>query len=709
MRYICIITLIVLCLTLLLLTGCITNTVTPEIDNGNLENQTVEEPAIEESATAKVDTTKPVITGSRDPLPNSFGWNNTDVTVSFSCEDVGPVQSGIDTNTVAGKTVTTEGKDQSVTNTGECIDTAGNVADPVTISNINIDKTPPVVTITLPKNGKYGLNESVTATWSATDALSEVEDSKAPKTIKIDTTSKGKKKITLPPGLVKDKAGNSSKEVTTTYEVVEVDTTKPVITGSRDPLPNSFGWNNNDVTVSFSCEDVGPVQSGIDTNTVAGKTVTTEGKDQSVTNTGVCIDVAGNVADPVTVSNINIDKTPPKVTITLPGTGEYVLNQSITATWSATDALSGVVAPVSGTVSIDTSSVGTKTITLPAGTAKDKADNSSLKVTKSYSVIENTEEPVIVDTEEPGTANPQKWFGLTGFTTSYVYIEDYVDTWLANGFTEWRGLRNYTNTSQVNASKAAVIAGNAKGLKCIWGVTSSGTTITSTNWSDFRAAILSAAAWAQDNGVYEFQLGNEEEWHIDDDTMTVAQLITNLKSVATDVQAIFTNGNVSYTCGRSFISNWATAGKGDLDILASNIYIMGEGHPLGDIDWEGEIDSLVTAFGVNGTYLSEFAPSYTSLDFYSTDEAVQAAAVTEMIEYIKTSGITRAFFYEWEGDDFGVIKDDGTYRLLWNQALLNSGPVKFATVPTKTTTISLPDTIALIPNNPDSTKPGIRL
>jgi hypothetical protein len=155
------------------------------------------------------------------------------------------------------------------------------------------------------------------------------------------------------------------------------------------------------VTVSFSCADTGPVQSGIDINTVAGETVTTEGKDQSVTNTGVCIDVAGNTADPVTVSNINIDKTSPEVTITLPGTGEYVQNQSITATWSATDALSGVVSPASGTESIDTSSVGTKTLTLPAGVAMDKAGNSSLEVTISYSVIE--------DTGDPDTVYPQKW------------------------------------------------------------------------------------------------------------------------------------------------------------------------------------------------------------------------------------------------------------------------------------------------------------
>src|SRR5665648_681585 len=182
-------------------------------------------------------------------------------------------------------------------------------------------------------------------------------------------------------------------------EIVAVDITKPVITGSRDPLPNSFGWNNTDVTVSFSCVDTNPVKSTFKKNTVAGKTLTKEGKDQSVTNTGVYIDAAGNTADPVTVSNINIDKTLPVVTITLPGTGEYVLNQLVAAAWSATDALSGVVSPASGSVLIDTSSVGTKTFTLPAGTAKDKAGNSSLKVTKSYSVIENTEVPVIENTE----------------------------------------------------------------------------------------------------------------------------------------------------------------------------------------------------------------------------------------------------------------------------------------------------------------------
>jgi hypothetical protein len=40
-------------------------------------------------------------------------------------------------------TLTSEGKNQSVTNTGECIDKAGNKAGAATVSGINIDKTAP--------------------------------------------------------------------------------------------------------------------------------------------------------------------------------------------------------------------------------------------------------------------------------------------------------------------------------------------------------------------------------------------------------------------------------------------------------------------------------------------------------------------------------------------------------------------------------------
>ena len=42
-----------------------------------------------------------------------------------------------------------------------------------------------------------------------------------------------------------------------------------------------------------------------------------------------------------------------------------------------------------------------------------------------------------------------------------------------------------------------------------------------------------------------------------------------------------------------------------------------------DDTWKTEIDNLINAFGADGAYLTEFGPSYISLNDYSTDEAVQ--------------------------------------------------------------------------------------
>ena len=286
-----------------------------------------------------------------------------------------------------------------------------------------------------------------------------------------------------------------------------------------------------------------------------------------------------------------------------------------------------------------------------------------------------------------------KWPGLG--MGLYSSQESYIDILLANGFTELRiDIPTYTDAGWLAASKVAVISAVGKGAKVIWGVSSSGTTITSTNWPTFRQAILDNAQWAQTNGVYEFQLGNEEESHNDNTTLTDAQLIENLKSVATDVQAIFTRGKVSYSCPHDYIDDWIAEGKGDIDILASNVYMGGT--TFNDT-WKTKIDNLINAFGADGTYLTEFNLSYSGLDYYSKDETLQAAALTEMIEYIKSSGITRAFYFCYQSDNFGALKNDGTYRLLWNQALLNSDSVKFANVPVKTTTASLPGAIALIP------------
>ena len=298
---------------------------------------------------------------------------------------------------------------------------------------------------------------------------------------------------------------------------------------------------------------------------------------------------------------------------------------------------------------------------------------------------ENTEEPV-EDNPPISSTDYTKWSGLGMMirsTNNTSEFDGYVDTLLANGFNKIRiDIATWNSVSQVARTKDAAIRAIAKGADVIWGLNQwnggieypQHPPITAANWGDYRTAILNAAQWAEDNGVYEFQIGNEAGNNIDGTTMTIDKLIANLKSLATEVQAIFTNGNVSYSCLTTYIPNWIAAGKGDIDIIASNVYMGGNG--VYSDNWKTRIDNLVNAFGVNGTYLTEFAPSYSSLGDYSTDEAVQAEAVTEMIEYMKASGIKRALYYCWHDYSdgyFGVMKNDGTYRLLWKKALLNQG------------------------------------
>ena len=272
----------------------------------------------------------------------------------------------------------------------------------------------------------------------------------------------------------------------------------------------------------------------------------------------------------------------------------------------------------------------------------------------------------------------------------------YFDGLLAAGFTQIRiHMADWTYPTDVTVTKTAALAAIAKGFDVLWGVGSSNTTQTSSNWDDYVTTLEAAAAWAQANEIYEFLIGNEEERHNNDTTLTDAQLRTNLRALATSVQTIFTNGDVGYGNSCEFLSDWITEGRGDIDQLSWMVY-------MDEANWKTNIDSIVAAFGADHAYISEFNVDSGGYVYYSENEAVQAAGVTEMLEYFKASGITRAFFFcytipPWyEEDTFEVLKEDGTYRLLWSQSLLNSGSEESTTVAKTTTKYLLPDTIALL-------------
>jgi hypothetical protein len=142
-------------------------------DNGG----NVEEP---QELIVRIDRTPPAIIGTANPPPNANGWNNTDVTVTFTAQDA---LSGVDV--VDGPvTITAEGAGQ------EAIGTATDLADntSATIVTVNIDKTRPVLSglpdpacVLWPPNQKF----VVVASVSASDALSGV----APGSLVVGATS----------------------------------------------------------------------------------------------------------------------------------------------------------------------------------------------------------------------------------------------------------------------------------------------------------------------------------------------------------------------------------------------------------------------------------------------------------------------------------------------------------------------------------------
>lgn len=173
--------------------------------------------------TTPVDVTKPVISYTLTPAsPNgNNGWYVSDVTVTFTCTDeVGG--SGLATNTVAGTTLTTDGASQSVTNTGTCIDNAGNTADAVTVSGINIDKTAPTISgsASPAANGNGWNNLAVTVSYSCSDATSGVASCGPNETL----TSEGASQSST--GTATDNAGNSN---TTTVSGINIDLTAPTV------------------------------------------------------------------------------------------------------------------------------------------------------------------------------------------------------------------------------------------------------------------------------------------------------------------------------------------------------------------------------------------------------------------------------------------------------------------------------------------------
>jgi hypothetical protein len=205
--------------------------------------------------------------------------------------------------------------------------------------NFKIDSQPPVAvpTVTPAPTADGWNNSAATLTFACSDPVpgsGVSQPASGGGTVSTETagtnfTSSG----------CTDVAGHVATPLTVT---VRVDSTPPAIEGATvTPAPNGSGWNNTDVSVSFTCVDKGAVQSGIKSSPAAvavkdntpGWVVSAKAAD--------CVDKAANKAPAGTTKTVKIDKTAPSTDV---DSGPALVTTSASATFKyhGSDSLSGV-------------------------------------------------------------------------------------------------------------------------------------------------------------------------------------------------------------------------------------------------------------------------------------------------------------------------------------------------------------------------------
>jgi sugar lactone lactonase YvrE len=309
-------------------------------------------------ASMLLDQTPPTISAAVNPQPNAQGWNNTDVTVRFSCQDaLSGVASCTPTDPIQ---VTQEGQGQTIQ--AQAVDKAGNRAERTV--TVNLDKTKPQLTLgepqgTLGSEGWY--RTDVVVPYTATDNLAGFSGGQ--RQLQGSARSSGEGSAVRVRVRVEDLAGNATEAEAGPFKV---DQTPPTISAAVNPQPNAQGWNNTDVTVRFQCSDA---LSGLVSCTPQEERVTSEGERRIE---GRAEDRAGNVR--TTSVTVRLDKTPPRVSCQPPDTTRWY-REDVSVPCTASDSLSGLANSADASFTLIARGEG-QAVSTGTRTVADRAGNS---------------------------------------------------------------------------------------------------------------------------------------------------------------------------------------------------------------------------------------------------------------------------------------------------------------------------------------------
>ena len=277
----------------------------------------------------------PVITAVVTPAPNAAGWNNSDVTVTFQCSDN---VTGID-NCPEPVAVTAETAGQVVS--GVAVNKGGEIAKASV--TVKIDKTPPVVGFTSPADGASLFSTPAAVSGTAADALSGVASvtcNNGPATLDANAFNCGVSlTLGMNPVIAKafDAAGNASSAdralVYTRVPVVKI--TSPSNLSYLNITPTTVTGTVDDSTATVT---VNSVQAAVVNGGFSVALPLAEGPNV-VTASATSKDGATGTAS----TQVTLDTTPPRVTITSPPDGFATTADKVSVAGSINDIVVGTV------------------------------------------------------------------------------------------------------------------------------------------------------------------------------------------------------------------------------------------------------------------------------------------------------------------------------------------------------------------------------
>lgn len=265
------------------------------------------------------------------------------------------------------------------------------------------------------------------------------------------------------------------------------------------------------------------------------------------------------------------------------------------------------------------------------------------------------------------------WSGLgLNYNSTFGVVEatdlPYLRSW---GINKIRPLiATYNDSASKLAWETRSLIMKSYGFYVIYGITAGGNTLTAANWASYTAQVIIEATWAAANGIDEFQIGNEEEVHIDGTTLTYATLRSNLRTLAATIKALFPALKLSYSSTLSSgYTNWYTAneGIGQIDRIGFNVYPNTTiNFDIGFVNFN--LSSIIAGLGASKSFISEFGihtSGFGSVIGFSEDLCTQRFSL--MLTAIKNAGFTEAYVYNYtdQNDVFGLKEQAGDYRYAW--------------------------------------------